>query len=115
MKLRDVVSKVSIDHRKLTAYVLDLDNPIGRHKALVFARRLGFTKDNYTPLVRQIESLVLDAEASLQRSDQYGQHYRVDLEITGVSQQRGVVRTGWIVAPGHDTAQLITCYVRRRK
>ena len=115
MQLRDIVSRLSIDQRKLTAYVLDPDNPIGRHKALVFERRLGFAKDNHALLVRQIESQVLDAEASLQRTDQYGRHYRVDLEIIGVLQQREVVRTGWLVASGDDAAQLVTCYVRRRK
>lgn len=51
MKLGDIVSRVVIDTRNLVAYVLNPDNPIGRHKALVFERSLGFTRDNYAPLL----------------------------------------------------------------
>lgn len=74
MKLRDIVKRVVIDTRKLTDYALDADNPIGRHKARIFERTLGFTKSNYAGLLQQIEQHALDAEADLQRTDQYGQH-----------------------------------------
>jgi filamentous hemagglutinin len=115
MKLGDIVSRVVVDARKLTDYVLNPDNPIGRHKALIFERSLGFTKDNYASLLQQIETCVLDAEAYLQRTDQHGQHYRVDLEIIGTEGQREIVRTGWLVAPGSDEARLVTLYALRRR
>ena len=115
MKLCDIVKHAVIDARKLTDYALDLDNPIGRHKALVFERFLGFTKDNHASLLQQIETLALDAEAHLQRTDQYGQHFRVDLEVIGTAGQREIVRTGWLVVPGSDEAQLVTSYVLRKR
>jgi hypothetical protein len=114
MKLGEVVNRVVINHRKLADYALDPDNPIGRHKALVFERRLGFTRDNYVSLIQQIEALALDGDALLQRTDQYGRHYRVDLEVMGMVGQQAIVRTGWIVAPGSDEAQLVTSYVLRK-
>lgn len=114
VRLRDIVSRVVIDTRKLTHYALDPDNPIGRHKALVFERRLGFTRDNYALLLQQLETHVLEAEAHLQHTDQHGRHYRVDLEVTGTAGQRGIVRTGWLVVPGSDEARLVTLYVQRR-
>jgi hypothetical protein len=115
MKLGDIVKRVVIDTRKLTEYALDPDNPVGRHKALVFERILGFTKDNYELLLQQIEAQALAAEASLQHSDQHGHRYRVDLEVTGTQGQRAVVRTGWQVVPGHDEARLATLFVRRNR
>ncbi|MGB9872508.1 MAG: DUF6883 domain-containing protein [Anaerolineae bacterium] len=115
MKLSDVVSRVTIDPRKLTEYALDPDNPVGRHKARVFERVLGFTKDNYEALLEQIEGAALTAEALLKRTDAHGRHYSVDLEITGPKGQQAVVRTGWLVAPNSDEAWLITLYVRKRE
>lgn len=114
MRLRDIVRRVVVDAHKLTDYALDPENPIGRHKAMVFDRRLGFTRDNYAVLLQQVESRALDTDAHLQRTDQHGQHYRVDLEVTGTEGQQEIVRTGWLVAPGSDEARLVTLYVRRR-
>ena len=116
MKLGDVVARVVIDPRKLTEYALNPDNPRGADKAVMFQRHLGFTKDNYQLLLQQIESKVLDSEATLQTTDVHGQRYQVDLEIEGVeSGQREIVRTGWIVESKNDVARLITLYVRKRK
>jgi hypothetical protein len=47
MKLVDVASRIIIDPRKLTEYALNLDNPKGADKAIMFERHLGFTKDNH--------------------------------------------------------------------
>jgi len=116
MKLGDVASRIIIDPRKLTEYALNLDNPKGADKATMFERHLGFTKDNHQLLLQQIESKVLDAEATLQTTDVHGQRYQVDLEIEGVELgQIETVRTGWIVELKNDIARLVTLYVRKRK
>jgi filamentous hemagglutinin len=116
MKLGDVASRIIIDPRKLTEYALNLDNPKGADKAIMFERHLGFTKDNHQLLLQQIESKVLDAEATLQTTDVHGQRYQVDLEIEGVELgQIETVRTGWIVELKNDIARLVTLYVRKRK
>ena len=109
-----IVSRLVIDSRKLTDYALDLDNPLGRHKALVFERRLGFSKRNAASFQQQIEAFAPKTEAVLQRTDQYGQHYGVDIQVTGTGGQQAPVRTGWVVPPGSDTAYLVTCYVLRK-
>jgi hypothetical protein len=114
MTLGEIVNRIIVDSRKLTEYALDSDNPLGRHKALVFERRLGFSKSSVTPLQQQIEVLAPQAQAMLQRSDQYGRHYRVDIQVTGTEGQQASVRTGWVVPPGSDTAHLVTCYVLRK-
>ena len=57
----------------------------------------------------------MSSEATLQRTDQYGNHYRVDMEVIGIEGQRETVHMGWVVEPDSDTARLTTLYVRRRK
>jgi hypothetical protein len=114
MKLGDVVSRITIDRRKFVEYALNPDNPVGGHKALVFQRRLGYDKNNYQPLLEQIETSVLDREAISTKLDEHGQRYQIDLEVVGMEGQRAIVRTGWIVEPGiGDCARLITLYVRK--
>jgi filamentous hemagglutinin len=54
MTLREIVSRIIIDSRKLTDYALNLENPVGRDKAVMFHRHLGFTQDNYELLLVQI-------------------------------------------------------------
>lgn len=115
MKLGDIVSRIVIDPRKLAEYALNPDNPVGADKAVTFHRHLGFTRNNYEPLLEQILTQALDAEAILGRTDEHGQRYRVDLEITGTEGQREIVRTGWIVEPDINAARLVTLYVRRQQ
>lgn len=116
MKLRDAASQIYIDPRKLTAYVLNLDNPVGVDKAIMFQRHLGFTTENYQFLLKQIEAKAMDAEAIPGISDEHGQRYQVDLSRIGIEAgQQEMVRTGWIVRPGEDIARLVTLYIRKRK
>lgn len=116
VKLRDVVSRLAIDPRKLIDYALDPESLKGADKALVFRQHLGFTKETFQPLLAQIEAQALDAEAIPGVEDQHGCRYQVDLSIIGLKPgQQETVRTGWIVKPGEDIARLVTLYVRRRK
>lgn len=113
MKLKEVVSDLVIDPRKLTEYALNSDNPVGSDKALIFQRRLGFDRENYQLLLAQISAKTLNAEAVLGLNDKHGQRYTVDLEIMGTQGQQEIVRTGWIVEPGSNAARLVTLFVRR--
>jgi len=113
MKLADIVSRVSIDPRKLTDYALDPGSPWGRHKAMVFERMLGFTREHHTDLMAQIQEQALSAEATFHSQDVFGQRYTVDLWIRGLEGRQAVVRTGWFVHDGTGEARLVTLYVRR--
>ena len=115
MKLKDIVTDIIIDSRKLTQYALNPDNPKGVDKAIMFKCHLGFTKDNYQILLDRIKTRVIDAEATLQRIDIHGQRYQVDLEIEGIKPgQKEIVRTGWIIEQNKNIARLVTLYVRKR-
>jgi filamentous hemagglutinin len=111
MKLRDIVNQIAIDPRKLTEYALNPNSPKGSNKAVVFEAALEFNLLTYERLLDQIVSKALDAEATIREKNQYGQRYRIDLEIIGVQGQPGIVRTGWIVPTNRDIAKLTTLYV----
>ncbi|MEB3211727.1 MAG: hypothetical protein VKL39_10240 [Leptolyngbyaceae bacterium] len=63
VRLKDIVSQIFIDPRKLTSYALDLESLRGRDKAIAFQKYLGFTRENYQLLLKQVQDKVMDAEA----------------------------------------------------
>ena len=93
MKMRELVSEIVINTRKLTDYALDPESPKGKDKAIMFQRHLGYNKENYQILLDQINILILDSEAIPQSKDQFGTRYQVDLENQGIeAQQIEIVR-----------------------
>lgn len=114
MKLHQIADRLLVDPRKLVEYALNLNNPQGKDKALMFQRHLGYNRSNYQ-ILQQILAKALDAEAILGENDEFGQRYTTDIEIDGIeAMQKEVVRLGWIVEPGSSVARLITLYVRKR-
>ena len=115
MKLSDIVQKICINPRKLTHYALDMGSPYGKHKAILFEKLLGFTKENYADLISQIQDKSLHAETFFYSEDQFGKRYTVDVEVEGITEnKRAIVRTGWLVSAGSNEAHLVTLYVIRR-
>jgi len=86
--------------------------PRGRHKALVFRRRLGLEAAD-APALRQA---LLDAarnhpeDMQPAETDAYGQRYILDLVMittTGTA----TIRSAWIVRTGEQVLRFVTCYV----
>jgi hypothetical protein len=113
LKLTDIANRVVIDPRKLTHYVLDPNSPRGKHKAVLFRKLLGFTKENYTDLVHQLETKSLQAEATLYSEDEFGKRYTVDVLVEGMEGQQATIRAGWLVPAGTNEAHLVTLYVKK--
>jgi filamentous hemagglutinin len=113
LKLADIANRVVIDPRKLTHYVLDPSSPHGKHKAVLFKKLLGFTQENYTDLVHQLETKSLQAEATFHSKDEFGKRYTVDVLVEGMEGQQATIRTGWLVPAGTNEAHLVTLYVKR--
>jgi len=114
LKLADIAEKICIDPRKLTHYVLDTASPHGKHKAVLFEKMLGFTKENHTGLLRQIESGAMQAEITFHSRDNFGKRYTADIPVEGTEGRQAVIRTGWIIPNGSMEAHLVTLYVRKR-
>ena len=115
LKLADIAETVSIDPRKLTHYALDPDSPHGRHKAVLFEKLLGFTKENHTELLRQLEGEAMRTEVTFHSGDRFGKRYTADIPVERTEDRHAVVRTGWIIASGRTEAHLATLYVRKKK
>lgn len=112
MKMADIAESVRIDPRKLTQYALDADSPIGKHKAVLFERLLGFTKENHAVLLCQLAERAMQTDVTLHSEDSFGARYTADIPVKGIDERRAVVRTGWIVPPGSKEAHLVTLYVK---
>lgn len=113
MKLTDIVGRIRIDPRKLTHYALETDSPHGKHKAVLFEKLLGITKENHTELIRQIEIGILQSEITFHSEDKFGRRYTADITVEGTEGRRAVVRTGWLVSDEIKEAHLVTVYVRK--
>ena len=76
-------ARAIIDPRKLTDYLLSPNNQRGMHKARVFRTALGYTTLNHGNLIAAIHDGIKRNEAVFVREDGYGQHYRVEMTLTG--------------------------------
>ncbi len=112
MILQQFARELIIDVAKLTQYALNPHSDKGQHKAKVFKAALGYTQTNYQSLLEQIKSQALNTVAQVKRTDMYGQHLQVDIEVMGTTGQKAIVRTGWLIEVKSDTARLTTLYVQ---
>jgi hypothetical protein len=99
-----------VDLAKLREYCLSRSHPRGRHKARMFATRLGITEEDAELLRRALLDAAITCEASPGERDGYGQRYVLDFEMTGPS-GRAMVRSSWIVLTSEDFPRMTTCYV----
>jgi filamentous hemagglutinin len=100
-----------IDARKLADYALNPRNPVGRHKARVFAAVLGFDRSNIHLLIEELRRGVVTHAAEPGSVDEYGARYRVDMRVIG-PKGTATVRTAWIYRTGSDVPELVTLHVR---
>jgi hypothetical protein len=76
----------------------------------VFAAALGWDADDAERLRDLLLNAARENDAERGEIDEYGQRYRLDLEIAG---RHGlvVVRSLWITRTGEDFPRLATCFV----
>ena len=102
--------RVVVDAVKLTAYCLSPHHPRGRHKARVFAEVLGLTAIHARELESALRGAALKEEAVRARSDEYGQRYSIDFEMSRKG-RTAIVRSAWIVRADEDFPRFVTCYL----
>lgn len=96
----------SIDPAKLRLYALDLEHPVGRHKATVFLRALGIGADDWEHLRDEILAGLPDHPVSAVRNPVTAHEsctYEVLVPITGLGEkaQRTLkVITAWEIRDG---------------
>lgn len=101
--------RVVIDSRKLRDYLLSLEHPVGRFKALFFAR-LGFRQENWVLFYRRLRTIAVENEAEVTERTDHGQKYVVRATLTGPAGRSARIVTVWIVL-NHETApRFVTAY-----
>ena len=99
-----------VDIAKLRLYCLNPKHPRGRHKARIFASRLGITEKHAERLREALLQAAIENEVRLGNQDKYGQRYVLDFEMSGPF-GRATVRSSWIVLTGERRARMTSCYV----
>jgi|SRR5688572_26470384 len=106
--------KAVVEIEKLRDYSLNLDHPVGGHKARVFRAALGLTVHEAAWLRERALDIAFTGDAVAGSLSVFGQKYVIDtlLHHKGMT---ALVRFSWIVEFGTDFPRLTSCYVRRRR
>lgn len=103
-------SRSVVELDKLTAYCLNRAHPRGRHKARVFASRLGISADNAEVLREALLRAAMAEEAVELSEDDYGRRFLIEF---GMETEKGAarIRAAWIVPKDDLQPRLTTCYI----
>ncbi|WP_308042394.1 WXG100 family type VII secretion target [Micromonospora sp. PLK6-60] len=100
-------SNAEIDARKITAYAMNPEHPVGRNKYRVINAATGLGPEDAATVEQQIREGVRHAAPLLGKADEYGQRWSVDVPLTGPSGSI-IVRTAWMVEEAGSTPRLVT-------
>lgn len=103
---------VEIDQRKLTDYALSPTHPVGKHKARLFARKLGLTRDDAPALVEALRRAASSELAVFIAADQWGSRYRLDF-LFRFAGRSAMITSGWIVPANGSRTRLTSVFVMR--
>ncbi|MEU4791436.1 WXG100 family type VII secretion target [Micromonospora tulbaghiae] len=96
-----------IDTRKITAYAMNPEHPVGKNKYRVINAATGLGADDAATVEQQIREGVRNGTPIAGKADQYGRRWSVDLPLTGPSGTI-LVRTAWILDADASAPRLVT-------
>lgn len=105
---------VEIDQRKLTEYALSPTHPIGKHKARLFALKLGLTRDDAPVVIAAFRAAAASKDAIPTERDAWGQRYSIDF-LFRFGQRSAMLTSGWIVPADGSPTHLTSVYIAREK
>ena len=108
MKMPGAV-RAFIEPAKIRDYLLSPVHPIGRFKAVFFAR-LGYTAANWQDLAAALRLVALRNDASCGAEGTYGKRFDVRATLKGPAGRKAAVVTAWIVRSGEDFPRFITAF-----
>jgi hypothetical protein len=100
-----------VEISKLRDYSLNVDHPVGMHKARVFKAALGITVREADWLRNRALEVAVTGEARAGSTLAFGNTYVIDAWIT-YKDRSAVIRFCWIVEFGTDFPRLTSCYIR---
>lgn len=99
-----------VEIAKLREYCLNPLHPRGRHKARVFADRLGLTASQAEILRTALLKAAREQNAVKGELDGFGRRFVVEFKMEGL-RGSATVRSAWIIRNGEDFPRLTSCYV----
>jgi hypothetical protein len=94
---------------KLTKYLLNLEHPLGKHKAQYF-KDMGYTLANWRALAKELKfdiDLAEKGEITKFGAQRFTQHIKIN-SADGTSSR--IITTGWELKEGMKEIDLITAY-----
>ena len=108
-------AKAEISPKKLSSYILNMDHPKGRSKAIAFRDALGYTVDNQNELQEALRDGLTKWKATARAVTDYGKPFEVRMLLTGSNGKQATVKTGWQIDSGTDVPRLVSAYVYKKK
>ena len=102
-------SEQAILGNKLERYCLNSQHLQGKHKALLFKRKLGITVDNKEVLEQAILNAIQENDAIIYKQDYYGVHYDVKF-ILQTEVGSSFVLSSWIIRTQETFPRLTNAY-----
>ncbi|WP_330437841.1 WXG100 family type VII secretion target [Micromonospora sp. NBC_00821] len=100
-------TRAEIDARKITAYAMNPDHPVGKNKYRVINSTTGLGPDDTDGIMQQIREGVVTGNPVLGKADEFGKRWNVDLPLTGPGGTL-IVRTAWILENGSSSPRMVT-------
>ena len=94
---------------KLERYCLNFQHSVGKHKALMFQKRLGITLTNKKILEDALLKVIIEQEAILYKQDSFGLHYDVKF-YWETEFGASWVLSSWIIRNSEDFPRLTNVY-----
>jgi hypothetical protein len=103
---------VEVDPRKLVDYALSPTHPVGKHKARLFASRLGLTQADAPALEAALRTAATSQDATLIKTDAWGQRWQIDFMFQ-FGALSAMITSGWIVPADGSAARLTSVFIAR--
>ena len=102
-------SEQAILGNKLERYCLNSQHLQGKHKALLFKKKLGITIDNKEVLEQAILNAIQENDAIIYKQDRYGVHYDVKF-ILQTKVGSSLILSSWIIRAQETFPRLTNVY-----
>ena len=100
-----------IPDEKLTAYALNKNHPVGKHKAIVFEKVLGYNISNRGELISRVREGLEKYRFIERETTQHGRPFEVSMMIRGANGRYAPVKTAWQIDNGSETQRLVSIYI----
>ena len=94
---------------KVEDYCLNFNHNLGKHKAILFNKKLGITLDNADILKNAIRKAALTESVMVRRVNEYGTHYNMKFLLrTEIGES--LILVAWVIRFDENFPRLTNCY-----